>query len=67
MWFLFWNSQVDIETVSVEVNHLEEIFPGNLTDLDELMFKNGYKFLGMAKIDKFYAKKKKKKTKKKKI
>ena len=58
--------KVNIETVGVEVNHLGQIFPGNVTDLDNLMFGNGYKFLGMAKIDKFYTKKKTKKTKNKK-
>ena len=58
--------RVDIEAVGVEVNHLGQIFPGNLTELDNLMFGNGYSFLGMAKIDKFYTKKTIKKTKNKK-
>jgi len=46
---------------------LGEIFEGDVNQLDELMFKNGYEYFGNVKIDSFYLKKKtlkKKKTKK---
>ena len=51
---------MDIEAIGVEVNHLGDWYPGggNLQDLDKLMLENGYKVLGLAKIDKFYIKKK---------
>ena len=42
----------------MEINHLGQLFPGNLEDLDNLMLENGYTVLGMATIDKFYVKKK---------
>ncbi len=59
--------QVDIRVVGIEINHLGEIFEGDVNQLDELMFKNGYEYFGNVKIDSFYLKKKtlkKKKTKK---
>jgi hypothetical protein len=49
---------VDIKVVGVEINHLGEIFDGNITELDNLMFSNGYKYLTTVTIDKFYVKKK---------
>ncbi len=38
--------QVDIRSVSVEINHLGQVFEGSLADLDSLMFENGYKVSG---------------------
>ena len=49
--------QVDIRVVGIEINHLGEVFEGNIDQLDELMFKNGYEYFGNVKIDNFYVKK----------
>ena len=56
--------QVDITAIGVEVTGLGKTFPGNITELDNLMIDNGYKFLGNAGIDKFYVKNKAKKKRK---
>ena len=48
---------MNITTVGVEIAHLGKIFNGSLTDLDNLMFENGYRELMTVEIDKFYVKK----------
>lgn len=50
-------SQVNIKVVGIEINHLGQIFPGNFTDLENLMTANGYELLGYAKIDAFFIRK----------
>jgi hypothetical protein len=58
---------VDIRVIGIEVNHLGDIFEGDVEQLDDLLFSNGYEYIGSAKIDSFYVKKMaKKKTKTKK-
>jgi hypothetical protein len=59
---------VDIRVVGIEVNHLGEVFEGNINQLKDLLFENGYEYLGSVEIDSFFIKKnvskKKKKSKK---
>lgn len=57
---------MNITVVGVEINHLGQIFPGNFTDLENLMGQNGYEVLGYAEIDAFFVRKDAKIKKKKK-
>jgi len=57
--------KVDISLISVESNHLGDVFDGNVEDLTRLMEDGGYEYRENAKIDMFFAKKGLKKKKKK--
>ena len=48
---------MDIRVISIEINHLGEVFPGNIHQLEELLFKNGYAYFGSVEIDNIYVKK----------
>ena len=49
--------EVDIKIISIESNHLGEIWDGTTTELKYLMSRNGYEFYKKVEIDDIYIKK----------
>ena len=49
--------QIDIKVISIESNHLGQIFNGSVKRLNKLMKKNGYIFWKTVHIDDIYVKK----------
>ena len=49
--------QIDIKVISIESNHLGQIFSGSVKRLNKLMKKNGYIFWKTVEIDDIYVKK----------
>lgn len=54
--------QIDIGTISVEVNHAGKIFGGSREDIEELLEENGYTLAATVQIDDIFMKKKLLKT-----
>jgi hypothetical protein len=49
--------KVDISVLGIEINHLDEIFPGKLEDLRHFLAEKGYKIYQKVSIDEIYVKK----------
>ena len=48
--------EVDISVISIEVNHVGQIFDGRKANLDTLMRRNGYEFYKSVEIDDIWVK-----------